>query len=50
MSDSEGVDRLSSPHGSNYQQSVLSAVTAGIDMVKNHFLLNNLKLIYICLK
>ncbi|KAL7124790.1 hypothetical protein ABFS83_14G072700 [Erythranthe nasuta] len=33
ISDSEGVDRLSSPHGSNYQQSVLSAINAGIDMV-----------------
>ncbi|XP_057772435.1 uncharacterized protein LOC130992005 [Salvia miltiorrhiza] len=33
ISDSEGLDRLSSPHGSNYQQSVLSAITAGIDMV-----------------
>ncbi|GFP80574.1 beta-glucosidase bogh3b, partial [Phtheirospermum japonicum] len=34
ISDSEGLDRLSSPHGSNYQQSVLSAITAGIDMVR----------------
>ncbi|XP_047973268.1 beta-glucosidase BoGH3B-like isoform X2 [Salvia hispanica] len=33
ISDSEALDRLSSPHGSNYQQSVLSAITAGIDMV-----------------
>ncbi|KAL7082054.1 hypothetical protein ACP275_14G076400 [Erythranthe tilingii] len=33
ISDSEGLDRLSSPHGSNYQQSVLSAINAGIDMV-----------------
>ncbi|XP_011080850.1 uncharacterized protein LOC105164008 isoform X2 [Sesamum indicum] len=33
ISDSEGLDRLSNPHGSNYQQSVLSAISAGIDMV-----------------
>ncbi|KAL0315130.1 UNVERIFIED_CONTAM: Beta-glucosidase BoGH3B [Sesamum calycinum] len=33
ISDSEGLDRLSNPHGSNYQQSVLSAIRAGIDMV-----------------
>ncbi|EYU45756.1 hypothetical protein MIMGU_mgv1a003116mg [Erythranthe guttata] len=33
ISDSEGLDRLSSPHGSNYQQSVLSAINAGIDLV-----------------
>ncbi|XP_022881220.1 uncharacterized protein LOC111398515 isoform X1 [Olea europaea var. sylvestris] len=33
ISDSEGLDRLSSPHGSNYRQSVLCAINAGIDMV-----------------
>ncbi|PIN02031.1 Glucan 1,3-beta-glucosidase [Handroanthus impetiginosus] len=33
ISDSEGLDRLSNPHGSNYRQSVLSAISAGIDMV-----------------
>ncbi|XP_073141547.1 uncharacterized protein [Henckelia pumila] len=33
ISDSEGLDRLSSPHGSNYRQSILSAVSAGVDMV-----------------
>ncbi|KAL8516311.1 hypothetical protein ACS0TY_014827 [Phlomoides rotata] len=33
ISDSEGLDRLHSPHGSNYQQSVLLAITAGVDMV-----------------
>lgn len=33
ISDSEGLDRLSSPHGSNYRQSVLHAINAGIDMV-----------------
>ncbi|CAA0842360.1 Glycosyl hydrolase family protein [Striga hermonthica] len=33
ISDSEGLNRLSNPHGSNYQHSVLSAVSSGIDMV-----------------
>ncbi|GAA0165045.1 glucosidase [Lithospermum erythrorhizon] len=33
ISDSEGLDRLSKPHGSNYRQSVLTAINAGIDMV-----------------
>ncbi|KAL2541238.1 Glycosyl hydrolase family protein [Abeliophyllum distichum] len=33
ISDSEGLDRLSNPHGSNYRQSVLCAINAGIDMV-----------------
>ncbi|XP_027110608.2 uncharacterized protein [Coffea arabica] len=33
ISDAEGLDRLFHPHGSNYQQSVLSAINAGIDMV-----------------
>ncbi|KAL3850611.1 hypothetical protein ACJIZ3_012493 [Penstemon smallii] len=33
ISDSEGLDRLSTPHGSDYRQSVLSAISAGIDMV-----------------
>ncbi|XP_051131016.1 uncharacterized protein LOC127251394 isoform X2 [Andrographis paniculata] len=35
ISDAEGLDRLSQPlpHGSNYKQSVLLAINAGIDMV-----------------
>lgn len=33
ISDSEGVDRLSRPHGSNYRQSVLTSINSGIDMV-----------------
>uniref|UniRef100_A0A5B6YW04 Putative lysosomal beta glucosidase-like n=1 Tax=Davidia involucrata TaxID=16924 RepID=A0A5B6YW04_DAVIN len=33
ISDSEALDRLSHPHGSNYRNCVLSAVNAGIDMV-----------------
>nr|BBD18021.1 beta-glucosidase [Gentiana triflora] len=33
ISDSEGVDRLSHPYGSNYRQSVLTSINAGIDMV-----------------
>ncbi|CAM8928306.1 unnamed protein product [Rhodiola kirilowii] len=33
ISDCEGLDRLSKPHGSNYRSCVLSAINAGIDMV-----------------
>ncbi|CAI9106923.1 OLC1v1006171C1 [Oldenlandia corymbosa var. corymbosa] len=33
ISDWEALDRLYSPHGSNYRQSILSTVNAGIDMV-----------------
>ncbi|XP_059660843.1 uncharacterized protein LOC132307171 [Cornus florida] len=33
ISDSEALDRLSQPRGSNYQNCILSAVNAGIDMV-----------------
>ncbi|KAA8549368.1 hypothetical protein F0562_001052 [Nyssa sinensis] len=33
ISDSEALDRLSNPHGSNYRSCILSAVSAGIDMV-----------------
>ncbi|KAL3518085.1 hypothetical protein ACH5RR_020674 [Cinchona calisaya] len=33
ISDSEGLDRLSHPYGSNYRQSVLFAISAGVDMV-----------------
>lgn len=34
ISDWEGLDRLSEPHGSNYRQCISLAVNAGIDMVK----------------
>ncbi|KAF5954242.1 hypothetical protein HYC85_007098 [Camellia sinensis] len=33
ISDSEGLDRLSHPYGSNYRNCVLLAINAGIDMV-----------------
>uniref|UniRef100_A0A7N0V1T0 Beta-glucosidase n=1 Tax=Kalanchoe fedtschenkoi TaxID=63787 RepID=A0A7N0V1T0_KALFE len=33
ISDCEGLDRMSTPHGSNYRSCVLSAINAGIDMV-----------------
>ncbi|KAK3442051.1 hypothetical protein EUGRSUZ_B02287 [Eucalyptus grandis] len=33
ISDWEGLDRLSQPHGSNYRQSISLAVNAGIDMI-----------------
>ncbi|XP_051113407.1 uncharacterized protein LOC127239350 [Andrographis paniculata] len=33
ISDWEALDRLYTPHGSNYRQSILSSVNAGIDMV-----------------
>ncbi|EYU45973.1 hypothetical protein ABFS82_04G085300 [Erythranthe guttata] len=33
ISDWEALDRLYSPHGSNYRESILSTVNAGIDMV-----------------
>ncbi|KAH0657622.1 hypothetical protein KY289_026370 [Solanum tuberosum] len=33
ISDSEGLDRFFHPHGSNYDQSILAAINAGIDMV-----------------
>ncbi|XP_052186954.1 uncharacterized protein LOC127797836 isoform X2 [Diospyros lotus] len=33
ISDSEALDRLSHPYGSNYRNCVLSAINAGIDMV-----------------
>lgn len=33
ISDSEALDRLSDPYGSNYRKCVLSAINAGIDMV-----------------
>lgn len=33
ISDSEGLDRLSRPYGSNYRNCVLLAINAGIDMV-----------------
>lgn len=33
ITDWEALDRLSNPHGSNYRQSVLSTVNAGVDMV-----------------
>ncbi|KAL6979113.1 beta-glucosidase [Sarracenia purpurea var. burkii] len=33
ISDSEALDRLSDPYGSNYQSCVLSSINAGIDMV-----------------
>ncbi|KAI3678198.1 hypothetical protein L6452_37483 [Arctium lappa] len=33
ISDSEALDRLSHPYGSNYRKCVLSAINAGIDMV-----------------
>ncbi|KAK6118600.1 hypothetical protein DH2020_047642 [Rehmannia glutinosa] len=33
ISDWEALDRLYAPHGSNYRQSILSTVNAGIDMV-----------------
>lgn len=34
ISDSEALDRLSHPYGSNYRNSVLLSVNAGIDMVE----------------
>lgn len=34
ISDSEALDRLSYPYGSNYRNCVLLSVNAGIDMVK----------------
>ncbi|CAI9106925.1 OLC1v1006176C2 [Oldenlandia corymbosa var. corymbosa] len=33
ISDSEALDRLSNPYGSNYRQSILTAINAGVDMV-----------------
>ncbi|PHU13886.1 hypothetical protein BC332_15091, partial [Capsicum chinense] len=33
ITDSEALDRLYHPHGSNYDQSILTAINAGIDMV-----------------
>ncbi|KAL6571297.1 hypothetical protein OROHE_002940 [Orobanche hederae] len=33
ISDWEALDRLYAPHGSNYRQSILSTINAGIDMV-----------------
>lgn len=33
ISDSEALDRLSHPYGSNYRKCVLSAINAGVDMV-----------------
>lgn len=33
ISDWEALDRLYSPHGSNYRESILRTVNAGIDMV-----------------
>lgn len=33
VSDWEGIDRLSQPHGSDYRYCVLASVNAGIDMV-----------------
>uniref|UniRef100_A0A7N1A457 Beta-glucosidase n=1 Tax=Kalanchoe fedtschenkoi TaxID=63787 RepID=A0A7N1A457_KALFE len=33
ITDYEGLDRMSTPHGSNYRSCVLSSITAGIDMV-----------------
>ncbi|KAL7264336.1 hypothetical protein ACSBR1_002311 [Camellia fascicularis] len=33
ISDSEGLDRLSHPYGSNYRNCILLAINAGIDMV-----------------
>ncbi|XP_075090134.1 uncharacterized protein LOC107821430 [Nicotiana tabacum] len=33
ITDSEALDRLSHPHGSNYDQCILAAINAGIDMV-----------------
>ncbi|KAL6526695.1 hypothetical protein OROGR_015785 [Orobanche gracilis] len=34
ISDWEALDRLYAPHGSNYRQSILSTINAGIDMVE----------------
>lgn len=33
ISDWEALDRLYSPHGSNYRESILRSINAGIDMV-----------------
>lgn len=33
ISDWEALDRLYSPHGSNYRESILRTINAGIDMV-----------------
>lgn len=41
ITDWEALDRLSNPHGSNYRQSVLSTVNAGVDMVEIKFQILN---------
>ncbi|KAK9124422.1 hypothetical protein Sjap_014024 [Stephania japonica] len=33
ISDWEGIDRLSQPHGSDYRYCILASITAGVDMV-----------------
>ncbi|CAN4102227.1 unnamed protein product [Withania somnifera] len=33
ISDSEALDRFFHPHGSNYDQSILAAINAGVDMI-----------------
>ncbi|KAI9196188.1 hypothetical protein LWI28_021788 [Acer negundo] len=37
ISDWEGLDRLSKPHGSNYRYCISTAVNAGIDMIRTIF-------------